>query len=61
MVGHKLTLNILKKKAIMQSIFPNHNKVRNQLQKENWKIHTFVEINAMYGSKKKSHRKLQNT
>lgn len=44
MVGHKLSLNIKEEKQLCKIFFPSHNKVKNQLQKETWKIHTFVEI-----------------
>ena len=46
MLGHKTSLNTLKKIEIISSIFSDHNgkKTRNQLQEENWKIYKYVEI-----------------
>ena len=45
MVGHKTNLNKFKKTEIISACFqPQWYKTKNQLQKENWKIHKYVEI-----------------
>lgn len=44
-LGHRTNLNKSGKFEIMTYIFFNHNDMKkNQLQNENWKIHTYVEV-----------------
>ena len=44
MVGHKTNLNKFKKTEIISACFqPQWYKTKNQLQKENWKIHKYIE------------------
>ena len=57
MLGHRTSLNKFQKTEIIQSIFPDHNGMKLEIkEKENRKIHKFVEINILNlnGSKNNS-------